>query len=149
MMSFITGKFIRIWDFLGTINKHILLFLIKFLNFYTLTLFWPVIVQLTLSFSDIFLKYLIFCFYICNKKVRGLNRVIRYYYYHLSNGNILIEYFNFSVRKNANELKTSLENVVIPMFCSAELSKLIIFFHLHIKNENSILGNFIFIFLLS
>lgn len=28
-----------------------------------------------------------------------------------------------SVRKNANDLKNSLENVVIPMFCSADLSK--------------------------
>lgn len=29
----------------------------------------------------------------------------------------------YSVRKNANDLKACLENVVIPMFCSAEMSK--------------------------
>lgn len=29
----------------------------------------------------------------------------------------------YSMRKNINDLKNSLENVVIPMFCSADLSK--------------------------
>lgn len=29
----------------------------------------------------------------------------------------------FSVRKNAEDLKNNLENIVIPMFCSAEISK--------------------------
>lgn len=30
---------------------------------------------------------------------------------------------NNSVRKHANDLKNNLENIVIPMFCSAEISK--------------------------
>ena len=36
---------------------------------------------------------------------------------------ILLKFY--SVRKNVNDLKNSLENVVIPMFCSADLSKYI------------------------
>lgn len=32
-----------------------------------------------------------------------------------------------SVRKHADDLKNNLENIVIPMFCSAEISKCILF----------------------
>lgn len=38
----------------------------------------------------------------------------------------VINTFNFSARKSVDALKNELENIVIPMFCSAQLSKKII-----------------------